>query len=303
MLACLLCVLAFSAGTQAAAAATWQEQRDAGLRAFADADYAGAAERLATALTAARDHQASPEEEGAILERLTTAYFAVRLFSRAEDAIAEWDAILAASADEPWAVRQRGQRDVLSNLVAEVRGQTEPETPPGASPPDAPPASESTADSSQGADETFAPNPEADTPFVPDEGTSFEPDEDASFGANPDTSFNPDQPFLMPQAESPGTAAETAEETVYTPPAAGLTAIHLVSLTNPEGAAASWKILQESYPEVLADKDLEVRQVEIEGQGTFYRLYAVPFPDAATAGQACKALARVQQYCAVVSLD
>lgn len=281
-LACLLCLLALPAGAQAAAAATWQEQRDAGIRAFSNADYAGAAERLAAALTAARDGQASPEELGAILERLTTAYFAVRLFRRAEDSIAEWDAILAASADQPWAVQQRDQRDVLALLVAEVRGQTET-PPPDAPPPDAPAPSESAVGRSQGADETLAPDLEADT------------------------LFEPDQPFLMPQAESPATAPPTAEETVdatpNAPPAARHIAIHLLSLTDPERAAASWEILQGSYPDVLADKDLEVRRVELEGQGTFYRLYAVPFPDEATAGLVCEALEEVQQYCVVVTLD
>lgn len=282
-LACLLCFLALPAGPQAVAAATWQEQRDAGIRAFNDADYAAAAERLAAALTPARDAQASPEELGAILERLTTAYFAIRLFSRAQDSIAEWDVILAASADEPWAAQQRSQRDVLAVLVAEVLGQSEPETPVEASPPVVPPPEP--AAPSQGA--TATPDPEADTPF------------------------EPDQQFLMPQAESPapaagtaaGTAAEMADATPYAPPATGRTAIHLVSLTDPEGAAASWEILQDTYPEVLADKDLEVRLVELEDQGTVYRLYAVPFSDAATAGLACEALERTQQYCAVVPLD
>jgi len=274
-LAYLLCLLALPAGTQAAAAASWQEQRDAGLRAFSDADYAESAERLAAALAAARQGEASPEELGAILDRLTTAYFAVRQFRRAEASIAEWDAILAAAADQPWAAEQRSQRDVLALLVAEVRRQTVPETPPDASVPVAPPPS--AAEPSRAA--TATPDPEADTPF------------------------EPDQPFLMPQAELPATAAETADATPYAPPGPGRTAIHLVSLTDPEGAAASWGILQDSYPGVLADKGLEVRRVELADRGTFYRLYAVPFPDEATAGLACEALERTRQYCAVVTLD
>ena len=283
----VLCLLALPAGTQAAAAASWQEQRDAGNQAFSEADYAGSAERFAAALTAAREGGAKPEDLGAILERLTTAYFAVRQFSRAEASIAEWDAILAEEADQPWAAEQRGQRDVLALLVSEVRGQTEPEAPPEASVPAAPPPVESAAVPSQGA--AAAPDPEADEPF------------------------EPDQPFLMPQSDSPvadspvaaspGAATEVAAVPPSAPTAPRRTAIHLVSLKDPEGAATSWGILQKSYPDVLAGKDLEVRRVELEGLGTYYRLYAVPFPDKATAGLACEALERSQQYCVVVTLD
>lgn len=159
-LTCCLCILCLLTGPPPAAAGAWQEERDAGFLAFSNADYAEATEHFEKALAGAREGQASPEELGVILERLTTAYLAVRLFRRARDSIAEWDGILEASAGEPWAERQRTDRDVLSILVSEVIGEEEPDPTSAAGP---------AAESPQGSAGAPAADADADMPFEPDE--------------------------------------------------------------------------------------------------------------------------------------
>lgn len=267
----LVCLVCLWAGTLPALATTWQEYRDAGLRAYANTDYMESAEQLEKALAAAHESQASPEELGAILENLTSAYFAGGWFRRARDSIAQWDGVLEASGDEPWVSQQRADRDRLALLVSEVLGDPEPETPSAPSSPAAEPAAAMSGESAAGSSVEL----EVDQPFEPDEPIDF---------AIP-------QP-VVPDVEAPPAA-----------PTSGPYAIHLVSLTDLEDVEESWTQLKDSYPDLLADKNLEVRQIELEGQGIFYRVYAAPFADAAAAGTACEAFQQLQQYCDVVTLE
>ena len=91
---CFVCLVCLWAGTMPALAATWQEHRDAGFLAFTSADYMVSAEHLEKALTAAHEGQASAQERGVILEKLTTSYLAARWFRRARNSISQWDGIL-----------------------------------------------------------------------------------------------------------------------------------------------------------------------------------------------------------------
>jgi hypothetical protein len=135
-LACAVFLLCLGGGP--ALAASWQEVRDAGFRAFSDTDYREAARLLEQALAGAREAQASAEDRGVMLHRLTTAYFAARFFRRARASIARWDEVLVASAGEPWAEQQRVDRDVdrdvLAVLVSEVLGEPIPEPAPQSAP-------------------------------------------------------------------------------------------------------------------------------------------------------------------------
>ena len=117
---CFICLFCLWAGALPALAATWQEYRDAGHLAFENADYTESAEHFEMALIAAHEAQASHQELGVILERLTTAYFATRWFRSARDSIVQWDGILKTSAGEPWVDQQRADRDRLALLVSEV---------------------------------------------------------------------------------------------------------------------------------------------------------------------------------------
>ena len=96
---------------------------------------------------------------------------------------------------------------------------------------------------------------------------------------------------------------EGAQETPATQLESRGYAIHLVSLKNQDSADRLWVELKESYPELLSDKDLEVRPIDLDDQGTFYRLHAFPFADAAEAKAVCEKFQLLQQYCAVVTLD
>ena len=225
------------------------------------------------ALMAAHEAQASPQELGVILERLTTAYFATRWFRSARDSIVQWDGILKTSAGEPWVYQQRADRDRLALLVSEVLRVTEPEA---TSPLSAPPY--------QAAEEMPEELDEA-PPFEPGVDVPFVPDVDLPIG------LAVDQPF------------EAIKETTAAPPATSGFAIHLVSLTNQDSVDGSWAELKESFPDILADKDLEVRPIDLVDQGTFYRVHAFPFADAAEAKEACEKFRLLQQYCAIVTLD
>jgi len=270
---CLVCLLA---GTQPALAATWQEHRDAGFLAFANADYTVSAQHLEKALTTAPEGQASAQERGLILEKLTTSYLATRWFRRARNSIWQWDGILETSTGEPWAFQQRNDRDSLALLVSEVLRGTEPEV---TSPLSAPPY-EAAGATQEALDEASAFEPEVDVPFVPDVELPI--------------GLAVDQPF---EAIKETSAALPAD------PAAGGYAIHLVSLANQESVDGSWAELQESFPDILAGKDLEVRQIDLDDRGIFYRIHAGPFAASAKAETTCEELRSLQQYCAVVALD
>ena len=271
--ACLVCLLA---GTQPALAATWQEHRDAGFLAFANADYMVSAQHLEKALTTAPEGQASSQERGRILETLATSYLAARWFRRARNSISQWDGILKASAGEPWVFQQRIDRDSLALLVSEVLGDTEPEVTSSLS---APPY-EAAGAPPEASDETSAFEPVVDVRFVPDV--------ELPIGAAVDQSFE---------------AIKETSASLPADPAAGGYAIHLVSLANQESVDGSWAELQGSFPDILAGKDLEVRQIDLDDRGIFYRIHAGPFAASAKAETTCEELRSLQQYCAVVALD
>ncbi len=96
---------------------------------------------------------------------------------------------------------------------------------------------------------------------------------------------------------------EGAQETPATQLESRGYAIHLVSLKTQDSADRSSAELKESFPDLLSDKDLEVRPIDLVEQGTFYRVHAFPFADAAEAKAACEKFRLLQQYCAVVTLD
>ena len=126
---CAACLLGLMAsGPQAA---TWQEHKFAGFDAFDGQDYAGAVERFQTALVIAYEQQAAPEDLGAILENLVTAYLAAGQPRNALAAMARWDKLLVQWANEPWTAEQAAIRDQLTELTVEVlaldAGQTETE--------------------------------------------------------------------------------------------------------------------------------------------------------------------------------
>ncbi len=286
-LALLACLASLWAGPGTALAAAWQDHREAGFLAFDNADYAAAAEHLENALAAADQSQASARERGVVLERLTTSYLATRWFRRAHETIARWDRVLEGAEGESWAYEQRSVRDSLAVLVEEVIGDPEPE--PAAAMTGAPQASGGEAPASPGA---TAPDTgsdaEVDVPFLPDEAPPAAAPVDGA--ANGSVILD-----VAPASASSSTPGAT--------PAAGGYALHLVSLTDPGAVEGSWATLQEAYPEILAGKDLAVRQVDLGDKGVFYRLHAAAFAAPEAAQVTCEKLRSLDQYCAVVDLE
>ncbi len=80
-------------------------------------------------------------------------------------------------------------------------------------------------------------------------------------------------------------------------------AIHLVSLENENKSQASWAQLKATYPSLLVNKALVVRQVDLGDQGIFYRILAASFADSAVARKVCRELEGLGQYCAVLPLE
>lgn len=115
---CAAFLLGFTAsGPQAA---TWQEHKFAGFGAFDEQDYSGAVERFQTSLVIAYEQQAAPDDLGAILENLATAYLAAGQPRNALAAMARWDKLLVQWANNSWAAEQAVIRDELTRLIVEV---------------------------------------------------------------------------------------------------------------------------------------------------------------------------------------
>ena len=280
-LACVVFLVWLWAGVQPAPAAAWREHRDAGFLAFANADYMASAEHLEKALAAAHEGPASAEERGVIFEKLTTSYLAARWFRRARTSISRWDSVLATSPGEPWAFQQWIDRDRLALLVSEVIGEAEPDA---ASTVSIPPY-----DAAAG-----------ETPEALAAARTFEAVVDVAFA--PDVSLPvslaADRPFEAGQGPSPAARADPGAVG-----GAGGYAIHLVSLAKQESVDGSWAELQESFPGILAEKGLQVRQVDLGDRGVFYRIHAAPFAASEKAEATCEELRSLQPYCAVVDLE
>jgi hypothetical protein len=109
---------------QDAQAETWRERQFAGYSAFDSGDLAGAVTHFEAALTLASEEPAAAQDMGAILESLTTAYYAVGRQREAWDTLGRWDRILEKFADEPWTSDQRTFRSLLVEFMTEHPGET-----------------------------------------------------------------------------------------------------------------------------------------------------------------------------------
>ena len=76
-------------------------------------------------------------------------------------------------------------------------------------------------------------------------------------------------------------------------------AIHLASLRTKDGAKVGWKNLQSQFPELLDQRELIVRSIDLEGQGTFFRIMTGPFQDRTGAQDLCAEFRAFEQYCTV----
>ena len=79
-------------------------------------------------------------------------------------------------------------------------------------------------------------------------------------------------------------------------------AAHLASLRTEEATEVGWKKLQSQFPELLGQRELIVRSVQIEEQGTFFRIMTGPFQDRTKAQDLCAEFKALEQYCMVIRL-
>ena len=77
-------------------------------------------------------------------------------------------------------------------------------------------------------------------------------------------------------------------------------AIHLASVRTKDGAEIEWNNLQRQFPELIGQRDLIIRSVEIEAQGTFFRIMAGPFQARSRAQDLCDEFKSREQYCMVL---
>lgn len=76
-------------------------------------------------------------------------------------------------------------------------------------------------------------------------------------------------------------------------------AAHLSSVRSASGAESEWLNLQGLYPGLLDGQELAVTTIEVEDQGTFYRVMAGPIGDFDEAQDLCDRLEASDQYCVV----
>ena len=110
--------------SQGVQAETWREHQFAGFSAFDGGALTSAVEHLETALAMAEQDAAPPQDLGAILESLATAYYAVGRQKDAWDTLGQWDRVLEKFPGEPWISDQRSFRSLLVHFMTEYPGET-----------------------------------------------------------------------------------------------------------------------------------------------------------------------------------
>jgi peptidoglycan hydrolase-like protein with peptidoglycan-binding domain len=109
----------------------------------------------------------------------------------------------------------------------------------------------------------------------------------------------PAAPVDTAASDDESTRPGQAGEAVAAPTAARATggtwdtAVHLASFKQESKAHEEWQRLQRRMPSLLDDMIPLVREVDLGDKGLFYRLYAGPFPNLATA----------QDFCVMVTLE
>lgn len=101
-------------------------------------------------------------------------------------------------------------------------------------------------------------------------------------------------PAPTPQAQPPEAAQITAL------PSAKAFAIQLGSLKSTDAASAEITRLQDLYEDLLQEMELTVQRADIEGRGTFYRIYTARYATKGAADEICGQLKARNQDCLVV---
>ena len=109
--------------------------------------------------------------------------------------------------------------------------------------------------------------------------------------SNPSTTSSP--PATQAIEIAPAGVSETGQRSF---------AIHLASVRTKDGPETGWNHLQRQFPELIGQRDLIIRSVEIEAQGTFFRIMTGPFEARPLAQDLCDKFRSREQYCMVLRL-
>ncbi len=133
-------------------------------------------------------------------------------------------------------------------------------------------------------------------------------DQDPEVAAPVARNFEPpetgSETMSLEPAAGPGTTESPSLEIAATAtmPERESFAVHLASLRTQDRAKAEWDRLQSEFPELLHQRDLVIRMVDLEGRGIFYRVLTGPFDDRRKAQDLCAKFEPRQQYCLVMRL-
>ncbi len=112
----------------------------------------------------------------------------------------------------------------------------------------------------------------------------------------------------IPQSSPSTTSSPPATQELEIAPAGvsetgqRLFAIHLSSVRTKGWAETGWNNLQRQFPELIGQRDLIILSVEIEAQGTFFRIMTGPFQARTRAQDLCDKFKSREQDCMVLRL-
>ena len=114
----------------------------------------------------------------------------------------------------------------------------------------------------------------------------------------------PDNPDAT-QAASRELDSETTEikDAASAPKPEKVIRVHLASLSSESSAKREWRQLNESHFDLLDGVTPYIKEVNLRGKGTYFRLYVGEFVKLTTASAFCKAMKKRKQYCAPVALS
>lgn len=130
----------------------------------------------------------------------------------------------------------------------------------------------------------------------------------------PMTSLSQEKPRLPEVASRPARVPQPPKQLISTEPSKQVAvvspdlpepptfAIHLSSFRRTIGTEIDWKRLQKRFPDLLRDRELMVRSVELQGQGTYFRVLTGPFAEYAIAQELCTKFKAREQYCLAIRL-
>lgn len=142
---------------------------------------------------------------------------------------------------------------------------------------------------------------ERSTPATPAEAAPAEPEagEPEAADAGPSTvAGSPAPEDQSNQLSEAGTATPAA------PAARGRStgpAVHLASFRHREKAEEEWQRLQHMLPNLLTDMVPSIEEIDLGDEGLFFRLYAQPFPNLATAQDFCLMIVQAGYNCRVAN--